>query len=226
MSDLTCRTSIDAQRKPSRGILPTSDRSCIETDRHNIAVENRNSRQRPRELGASQTMLTKLPSWIKLVVSADKLVKQTICGSLSIRSTQKSLHLALPSEDLEWIGEPQSESQTSITFRPAEWLSALGIRTGFSLNFTTSSLRGWKHTLDSFRAVPDDSPIYESCRDGNLPAVLDLLSSGCASVRDTNSRCMTPLHVGVIKVECLLGLTDIVSRSLPSIIAQKYVSYS
>ena len=49
--------------------------------------------------------------------------------------------------------------------------------------------------LDTFRPVPDDAPIFKFCTEGLLSAVRRLLIEGQASVRDTDSRGRTALHV-------------------------------
>ena len=95
----------------------------------------------------------------------------------------------------EWTGDNQSESQTSITVRPAAWLMRLGIKYGLHLDFQKCATQGWKYALRSFCPIRDDAPIFQFCSEGNLSAVRYLLSHGKASVRDTDSQGVTPLHV-------------------------------
>ena len=93
--------------------------------------------------------------------------------------------------------QDQHEYKTSYTISPAPWLVRLGFHYGFHLGFL-SSTQGWKNTLKTFCPVPDDALIFEFCRQGNVSAVRRLLSKGHASVRDTDSRGYTPLHVSLI----------------------------
>ena len=95
--------------------------------------------------------------------------------------------------------QDQHEYKTSYTISPAPWLVHLGFHYGLHLGFL-SSTQGWKNTLKTFCPVPDDALIFEFCRQGNVPAVRSLLSGGHASVRDTDSRGYTPLHVSLINV--------------------------
>ena len=136
------------------------------------------------------------PRWKKTLSFADDWIKTSIFGGIRIHSSLKYLHLASPDEDAKMIEKrTQSESQTSIIIQPAKWLSILGIETGFTLDFTRSSIQGWKHTLSTFRVVPSDALIFKFCEEGNLPAVRLLLSTVKASVKDTNLEGIQPLHV-------------------------------
>jgi len=83
---------------------------------------------------------------------------------------------------------------SSFTFFPCYWLTKFGLNCGMEANFFTTPT-GWQFNFNPIRAVPDDSPIFSACRKGNLTAVRFLLAEGKASVRDTNSRGWTPLHV-------------------------------
>lgn len=58
-----------------------------------------------------------------------------------------------------------------------------------------SNATGWQFNFNPVRAVPDNSPIFNACRKGNVSVVRYLLSEGEASVRDTDSKGWTPLHV-------------------------------
>jgi hypothetical protein len=83
---------------------------------------------------------------------------------------------------------------SSFTFFPSWWLTKVGMKYGVEANlFATAT--GWQFNFNPIRAVPDDSPIFNACRKGNLSTVRFLLSEGDASVRDTNSKGWTPLHV-------------------------------
>jgi hypothetical protein len=83
---------------------------------------------------------------------------------------------------------------SSFTFFPSCWLTKVGFNYGMEANlFTTPT--GWQFNFNPIRAVPDDSPIFSACRKGNLSTVRFLLAEGKASVRDTNSKGWTPLHV-------------------------------
>lgn len=138
------------------------------------------------------------PRWKRNLLSIGRWTQNSICGNIAIYSRHNRLHLASPDETTAWIEkETHSETRTSVIIRPAKWLSMLGIEAGLMLDLTSSSIsiRGWKHTLSSFRVVPDDALIFDLCRQGNLGAVQLLLSRGEASVKDTNSDGRQPLHV-------------------------------
>lgn len=94
--------------------------------------------------------------------------------------------------------QDQYESKTLYVIYPAPWLIRLGFQYGLHLGLLSSSTDGWKNTLKTFCPVPDDALIFEFCRQGNVSAVQTLLSEGRASVRDTDSWGLTPLHVRLV----------------------------
>lgn len=88
----------------------------------------------------------------------------------------------------------QYEFETYFTWHPAPWLTRLGIKFGINASIS-KSCRGWRNTLSTFAAVPDDSLIFEFCKTGNIGGIQTLLTKGDASVRDTDTQGWTPLHV-------------------------------
>lgn len=98
----------------------------------------------------------------------------------------------------------QNEKQTSqirLVIRPALWLARFGIKYGFQATIYQSPGH-WKHNLNTFRAVSDDSLIFDYCKRGNIESVRHLLSKGEASTWDTNSKGRTPLHVSQTAKTC------------------------
>lgn len=81
-----------------------------------------------------------------------------------------------------------------VSFMPSSWLTRAGVNYGMEINYS-STTTGWQFNFNPIHAVPDNSPIFTACQQGNLAAVQFLLAEGKASVRDTNSKGMTPLHV-------------------------------
>lgn len=111
------------------------------------------------------------------------------------------------------IMEAPYNAETTITMFPAVWLMRLGMKTGLDVMIYTSSL-GWKNTLTMkpFRAVPDDSLIFELCSAGNIGGIQTLFSRGDATVWDRNPDGWTLLHVRFLvlygpNTSCLLILT-------------------
>ena len=135
--------------------------------------------------------------WIWSEWNTTNFLFGTIHTSSTTRQLQSSVFDDQQSED----EEHQYEHQSSFTIRPAAWLVNLGFNSGLRVGLFNSSVRGWRSSLDAFCAVPDDSPIFELSRDGNLSAVRALFSRGLASVRDTNSFGETPLHVRIVNPE-------------------------
>ena len=117
----------------------------------------------------------------------------------SIRATSATvLGILRQTADLTpYHEQDQHEYKTSYTISPAPWLVRLGFHYGLHLGFL-SFTQGLKTTLQTFCPVPDDALIFEFCKEGNVSAVRRLFSRGHASVRDTDSRGYTPLHVSLI----------------------------
>lgn len=94
---------------------------------------------------------------------------------------------------------------TSYVYYPSWWLNKLGVNTGMEANLS-SSPNGWQFCLNPVRAVPDNSLIFDFCKNGNIEAVRHMIARGIASVRDTNCKGWTPLHVSCGPNICL-GIT-------------------
>ena len=97
-------------------------------------------------------------------------------------------------KDPEELGADDFIRSTSIRIHPARWLMQLGLGFGIELAFQDGA-QGCKHTLNSFRAVPDDAAIFSACSKGDINGVRHLLETGKASVWDVDANGWTPLHV-------------------------------
>ena len=93
------------------------------------------------------------------------------------------------------ITSGQLEVITSFIFHPASWLTRFGLRYGTEANLQWSPTAGWRFNVAAVRAVPENSLIFDMCRDGNVQAVQRMLTRGDASVKDTSPKGWTPLHV-------------------------------
>jgi hypothetical protein len=96
------------------------------------------------------------------------------------------------------ISAGQLEVITSFIFYPASWLSRVGLRYGAEANLQWSPNTGWKFNVATIRAVPENSHIFDFCREGNVKAVMRLIERGYASLEDTSPKGWTPLHVSLI----------------------------
>ena len=125
-----------------------------------------------------------------------KSVLKGFLGTIRARSTTTLQCSKQTADTTPNLDQDHLEYETSYIISPASWLVRLGFQYGLHLSLH-SSTRGWKNTLKSFCLVPDDALIFEFCKQGNIPAVRSLLSRGHASVKDTNSKGYTPLHVSL-----------------------------
>jgi hypothetical protein len=97
---------------------------------------------------------------------------------------------------------------TTFILHPSQWLQNCGWRRGLSMQISRSS---WalECSLTSYRAVLEDAPIFDHCRNGNTKAIQTLFDGGLASPWDTDSRGFTPLFVSkgiLFEILCLIGL--------------------
>jgi len=123
-------------------------------------------------------------------------VVKTLFGTFSISSQVRRLAKS-SNKDSEDLDSDDFIRTTSIRIHPARWLIRLGIN--FGIQFAAQGVpQCWKHTLTSFRAVPDDAAIFSACRSGDLDGVTKLLADGKASIWDTDTHGNTPLHVGTV----------------------------
>ena len=134
---------------------------------------------------------------VRRTLEVSKSLIEGFLGSIRATSTTVLQSPRQTADLTPYREQDQHEYKTSYTISPAPWLVRLGFHYGLHLGFLSSS-QGWKNTLKTFCPVSDDALIFEFCRQGNVSAVRSLLLGGHASVRDTDSRGYTPLHVSLI----------------------------
>ena len=130
-----------------------------------------------------------------------------VLGSIWIRTS--TLKVAEASS----ITSGKLEVITSFIFYPASWLTKVGLRYGTEANLKWSPTGGWKFTVSSVKAVPENSLIFDMCKQGNIPAVQLMLTRGDASTKDTSPKGWTPLHVSPLDL-CDNGQSSLISSSL------------
>lgn len=112
-----------------------------------------------------------------------------VLGSIWVRTS--TLKVAEKSS----ISAGKLEVITSFIFYPASWLSRIGLRYGTEANLQWSPTAGWKFNVSAVKAVPENSLIFDFCREGNIQGVMKLFERGDASLKDTSPKGWTPLHV-------------------------------
>ncbi|MCJ1379289.1 hypothetical protein MMC17_002390 [Xylographa soralifera] len=130
---------------------------------------------------------------LKVVLSRETNQLETFFGSISFHTETTKSYTQENSAKKSALSE-QYEYKTIFRLFPASWLMNIGL--DYSINFTfLSNYQGWHQCLESMRAVPEDSPIFCACGEGDLALVQRLLDTGKASVRDQSPNGVTPLHV-------------------------------
>ena len=122
-------------------------------------------------------------------------ISQTFFGSIVTTTKTRSLKSRFVEDDASDNEESQYEQESSFRILPAQWLLKLGFNYAYNISTQDSSTQGWQWGIKPINLVPEDAPILEFCRQGNLEKVRDLFSQNLASVRDVNSRGYTTLHV-------------------------------
>lgn len=87
-------------------------------------------------------------------------------------------------------------THTKALLYPAKWRQKFGLSYGVFMRLSLSSF-GLECSFKSYRAVPDNAPIFDYCMDGDIKAIQELFDSGLASPWDRNSRGFTPLFVSL-----------------------------
>ena len=120
---------------------------------------------------------------------------QTFFGSIVTTTKTRSLRSRFVEDDGLDDEECQYEQETSFKILPAQWLLKLGFNYAYNFSTHDSSTQGWQWCIKPINLVPDDAPILEFCKQGNLEKVRDLFSKNLASVRDVDTWGYTSLHV-------------------------------
>ena len=139
-------------------------------------------------------------AWIRHPTSRDYRFMNYLFCSISMKSRTDLIRANNTEDQLSFEQDDHREQHITCKISLAAWLMSFGLNQGLHLKLSNSSITGWKFALDTFRAVPDDSLIFNYCRAGDLDAVRLLLSKGQASVRDTNSYQETALYVSGIRL--------------------------
>lgn len=132
-------------------------------------------------------------AWVKRTLREENSVTKFFLGTIRAGTKTKLLTSRKTDDLTPYCEQGQYEHETSFTIYPATWLIRLGLHYGLRL-----ATQGWKTTLEAICPVPDDALIFKFCKEGDVYAVMKLLSGGHASVRDTDSRGYTPLHVSLL----------------------------
>jgi hypothetical protein len=111
--------------------------------------------------------------------------------SIQARSSVKKVTTSHP-----WGARESVEKDVDYVFYPTGVLRRIGVSYGFWINAKATS--GWKYSLQPFNAVPENSLIFEFCRDGNLSGIQTLLRLGQASLQDRDPFGRTPLWVSLL----------------------------
>jgi hypothetical protein len=130
-----------------------------------------------------------------------------------VRFSSSSLQVA--SGDLREANEASNmvrfQTQTYFSFHPSGWLQTWGLDFGIQVK-VTKSFSGLDYSLRTYRAVPDEAPVFRYSRDGNVDGIRALFDEHLASPWDVNSTGLTPLFVSYTDSEKEESLT--ISRLL------------
>lgn len=144
----------------------------------------------PKPNGVGKDRARKGPRLGRSKVCHQKSSIGVVLGSIWIRTS------TLKAAEGSNASSGQLEVITSFIFYPASWLTKVGLRYGAEANLQWSATTGWKFNVAALRAVPENSLVFDMCKQGNVKAVQLMLSRGDASLKDTSPKGWTPLHVG------------------------------
>lgn len=158
----------------------------------------------------------------RVVVSQGSAITSMVLGEIHYRTTSyrttSKLAIASDEDKDETIYKEQLEVESSFTFVPSWWTTKLITARSIKFDLVKLSTQGWRTNIQSFnvrsldtsklrladvtQVVPESSPIFEFCRQGNLEAVKHLIGSRNASVNDMTPKGWTPLHVSSLVWVC------------------------
>ena len=190
-----CRIASTMPNPVFRGALKQGAARALKEHPHRIA--QRALKFENKTLPATCESHSKLDSDVQfgdnIVTGWSRSVVKNLFGTFSISSEvcQRAKSRNKVSDDLDCDDFVRT---TAIRIHPARWLIRLGVSYGLQFAAQEHSQR-WMHTLTTFRAVPDDAAIFSACYRGDLEGVTKLFTDGQASIWDTNTDGMTPLHV-------------------------------
>jgi hypothetical protein len=192
-----------------------------------IPVADPKDPQRDIEKGTPTTMppLLRKRSKRRYLLGTYTSITNTPFGALYFINRKYKVKVG-SSETLRSDGD-HYEYESHFVLHPAQWLLRWGVSFGVDMAIT-KSIHGWKNNIRTFRAVPDNSLIFDFCKTGNTMGVKSLLARGDASPWDTNSLGWTPLHVSLsLRLSSLhleLKLIKVSLSSHPGIVILNSVS--
>ena len=164
-------------------------RGSYDSDSYNICSLPVSQRRPSTHSSVAGDSTGKRPRLIRSQVCHQKSSIGVVLGSIWIRTC------TLKAEVGSNASAGNLEIITSFIFYPALWLTKISFKYGMEANLQYSSTKGWKFNVMAVRAVPENSLIFELCRQGNVQAVQLMLTRGDASVKDISPKGWTPLHV-------------------------------
>ena len=155
------------------------------------AETNHSTYPRPAEI----TRRSRQQTLRKDILTTRAFIKQTFFGTITTTTRTRGLRSRFVDNDTSNDEEYQYEHESSVRALPAQWLLKLGFNYAYNFSTQDSSTQGWQWSLKPINLVPDNAPIFEFCKQGNIEKVRDMISRQVASVRDVNSWSETALHV-------------------------------
>ncbi|KAK3381233.1 hypothetical protein B0H63DRAFT_197943 [Podospora didyma] len=124
-------------------------------------------------------------SWLRksTTVTRHSVYKAPLFGTLLFQTIMATYVRGIPAEADEGSGlETEPQSQTSVTFLPAAWLSSSGAR--FQYGAITHPAPAW--SIHCVNVIPFDSEIFICCRNLDLANIRNLFDKGEASPYDVD----------------------------------------
>ena len=174
-------------------------------------------------IAADSTLENKDPrlrDWIRRTIKKRRDILKNAFGTIYVRSRKLELKSSYSENHCQY------EHETSFTVCPAWWLVKVGFTYVPRFSLFSSTIQGWKHTLNSFRSVPDNALIFEFCTTGNISGVQALLARSEASVNDIDSTGRTALHVSSSALIFILSKAEILISLLQQDTMCRFANFS
>ena len=171
----------------SRSTKPPLD--CFSKLKNTLEGEQQHPRNRIADRGKTTLPILQhshKPFSRKRTVTSTHGEYRMIFGILSCRSRATQIY----HEDVDVGSTDHHEFETTISIRPASWVSARWLDVHFS-----RGLRGWTWSGRQYRLISSDALIFKYCKNGSFAGAKDLFQHRLASPFDVDEDGRTPLHV-------------------------------
>ncbi|TEY87384.1 hypothetical protein BOTCAL_0003g00650 [Botryotinia calthae] len=115
-------------------------------------------------------------------------------STTSVSNQQNKRQFAELTDDAV-IADEDADMDVDLTILPKAWMRFKGMHIKQSRRFGR-----WTYSFRPVRVVPDKSPIFHACKNGDIGEIIQLVQTGKASVFDTSQRGYNLIHIAALNL--------------------------